>query len=83
MIYIDEYKKILEITKVEAEKVGVTLRLVIRGGRTKAVALARQRAMKRVYDELPLSYAEVGEFFGRDHSTVIFACSKDKRAQSE
>ncbi len=44
--------------------------------RTKEVALARQVAMYLITDLLSIPLAAVGDIFGKDHATVIYAKSK-------
>lgn len=45
--------------------------------RTKAVAFPRQIAMYIAREMLQASYSDIGEAFGgRDHTTVMYACSK-------
>jgi chromosomal replication initiator protein len=41
--------------------------------RTREVTLPRQLAMWLIRKHTTSSYKEIGEFFGRDHSTVIYA----------
>ena len=51
--------------------------------RTKAIAYPRQIAMYLVRNLTSYSLPEIGEYFGgRDHTTILYACSK-VRAQME
>jgi len=44
--------------------------------RVKAVAMARQIAMYLCRELTDLSLPKIGELFGRDHTTVMYACKK-------
>jgi chromosomal replication initiator protein len=44
--------------------------------RVKAVAMARQIAMYLCREMTDLSLPKIGELFGRDHTTVMYACKK-------
>lgn len=44
--------------------------------RTKEVALARQVAMYLISDMLSMPYASIGNIFGKDHATAIYAKNK-------
>ena len=44
--------------------------------RTKEIALARQVSMYLISDMLTMPLAAIGNIFGKDHSTVIYAKSK-------
>lgn len=44
--------------------------------RTKEVAIARQVAMYLIFDMLDMPLAAVGNIFGKDHATVIYAKTK-------
>lgn len=72
MIYVEEYKRLIDITASEAEKCGVSTKDVMGKSKLKGVVIARHNAMARMRNELPLSYAEIGYFFRRDHSTVMY-----------
>ena len=44
--------------------------------RTKEIALARQVAMYLIADLMPIPLASIGDIFGKDHATVIYAKTK-------
>ncbi|MEO0024341.1 MAG: hypothetical protein RL196_782 [Actinomycetota bacterium] len=44
--------------------------------RVKAIAMARQIAMYLCREMTDLSLPKIGELFGRDHTTVMYACKK-------
>lgn len=44
--------------------------------RTKEIALARQVAMYLISDMLSMPYASIGNIFGKDHATAIYAKNK-------
>jgi len=46
------------------------------GKRTETVAYARHVAMYVIRKMTDKSYKEIGDIFGRDHSTVMTACDK-------
>lgn len=73
MIYLEEYRKLLDITNEEAIKCGVSLVSVLGASRTRGVVRARWNAIGRMKRELPLSTTEIGYFFRRDHSTILHA----------
>ncbi len=52
---------------------GVTVAEMMGPRRIRRIAHARQEAMATIYAETKFSYPQVGEFFGRDHTTVIHA----------
>jgi chromosomal replication initiation ATPase DnaA len=53
---------------------GIGLSKIMSRDRTKHVSRARQLAMRRLYDAGPeWSTTRVGRYFGRDHSTVVYA----------
>jgi chromosomal replication initiator protein len=49
---------------------------IIGSSRVKAVAMARQIAMYLCREMTDLSLPKIGELFGRDHTTVMYACKK-------
>lgn len=52
--------------------------VLIQRDRQKTVARARAVAMYLVRDICEMSYPEIGDYFERDHSTIINACAKIK-----
>lgn len=56
----------------------VNLADVLGRRRTKAIAAARHEVWIDLHDGAGLSWPEVGELFGRDHTTVMAARSRSK-----
>lgn len=50
--------------------------VVFDSSRSKTRVMARQLAMLFVRDRLGWSYPEIGEVFGKDHTTVIMGCRR-------
>ncbi len=65
--------KALDVVKQVCEEYDVTLTSILSRKRTKTVALARTMAMYRLRQDTLLSYAEIGDIFGKDHSSVYAA----------
>ena len=60
-----------------AAALGARLGEVRAGSRGRApIALARQAAMYLAHVKLGLSLTSVGEYFGRDRTTVAYACAR-------
>ena len=60
-----------------AEAHGVTLREVLGPDRLRRFVRPRHEAMLAIATEFPeLSFPHLGRIFGRDHSTVMYACTK-------
>jgi len=64
------------IINLVAENFQVTSEDVTGRRRDKKTVLARQVAMYLIKQQNGCSLAQIGEAFGRDHSTVIYACEK-------
>ncbi len=65
----------LRIIDAIALSVGVPRKVLIHGGRHRALSWPRQLAMYLVYAMEHLSLPEVGAVFGgRDHTTVLHGC---------
>lgn len=60
-----------EIVRRTAISYGLSVEDLLGRSRSKMIVRARKEAMKAVY-ELGFSYPEVGRFFGRDHTTVMY-----------
>src|SRR5262249_17243195 len=58
------------------ERLGVRMDALCGKRRTKNVALPRQVAMYLMRQLTDLSLVEIGRVFGRDHTTVLYACDK-------
>jgi chromosomal replication initiator protein len=58
-----------------AERYRVSVKVLRGPSRLKNVAWARQVAMS-VARSAGFSFPQIGEFFGRDHSTVMHSCAK-------
>ena len=66
--YLDRLvEKAQELWEVEKELITGTRRL-------REVVMARQAIMYVARQKLPISYREIGEYFGKDHATVFHAC---------
>ena len=57
-----------------AAKYGVTVAQLKGRGMARWISQPRQEAMARMRAETRASTTKIGQFFGRDHSTVIHAC---------
>lgn len=77
------YTLIEQIKQRSAEYHGVRLRDLNGRSRTDSVALARQVAMYLAKELTPMTYKEVGQEFGRDHATVIWAHNAVKRLSAD
>lgn len=51
--------------------------------RKRRIVYARQYAMWRIYNELRVSYKRVGDIFGLDHTTAMYAVHKFNAMSSE
>ncbi len=60
----------------EAQRVGVAPAAILGRDRTATVCLARWRVMKRLRADM-FSMTQIGEWFGRDHSTVSHGLRTD------
>lgn len=77
MTMINPFVIMKEVEKYYNLKPGV----LIQRNRKKTVARARAVAMYLVRDICKMSYPEIGEYFERDKSAVMSACSKLKDMQ--
>lgn len=59
---------------------GVTERALKASGRTKRIAHARAIAMRLMRVRLRMTFGEIGDLFGRDHTTAISACRRATNA---
>jgi len=64
-----------------AKKHGVSVAELLGRGRTASIARARRELYAVTKDTLGLSYPETGALFGRDHTTIMHACSEYAAAQ--
>lgn len=71
------------IAEEVAESYGLRLRDLTGLERGPTYAHPRQEAMWRVRQETELSYPRIGEFFNRDHATVLCGCRAHERRQRE
>jgi len=70
----DLFMKVAMIKKEVANKWGFSVPDLEGVNRSKMLTYARHEAMFRVRNETPLSYPEIGFFFGRrDHTSIIYA----------
>lgn len=67
----DEYEKRF---KTYCKHLGTTPEEVFGESRTRKSTGPRQVLMYLAYDRFGLGYAPIGRFFGRDHTTVMYAC---------
>lgn len=58
------------------ERYGITLTDMLGPCRAKRFAVPRQEAMAEVRKRLGWSYPRIGKLFGKDHSTILWACRK-------
>lgn len=65
-----------QIIMEEAMRAGIDWREIKGYRRTAPVVNARHRAMRRMRVELGMSFAAIGQYMGRDHSTVCSAMRK-------
>lgn len=73
-----------EITKIVAGKLNVKISDIKSHKKNKNIVLARQIAMYLSRKMTSASFPDIGEKIGgRDHSTVIYACNKMKKAMEE
>jgi chromosomal replication initiator protein len=57
----------------------VTPNTIIGRSQSATVSKARRWAMRAARERLGWSYHELGRAFGRDHSTVVYACQVDEQ----
>jgi chromosomal replication initiator protein len=67
------------IARVTAEHYGVSLESLRGKRRTSNIAQPRQTAMFLMRNHIHLSLADIGSWFRRDHTTVLYACEKIER----
>lgn len=73
-----------QIKRTVAEYYGLTTRQIEGKSRTRNIMIARHIAMYLCRKHLDLSFIKIGESFGgRDHTTVMNACSKVERNLKE
>jgi len=65
-----------DVLRVVADYFGVPVESLKSSGRSRDVVVPRQVAMYLIRDLTSHSLPEVGQFFGRDHSTVLHATQK-------
>ena len=64
-----------------ARETGISVSDIMGRSRKYPIAKARHEAMKRVRAELGYSYPQIDRMFGRDHSSIIWACRGGRRGQ--
>lgn len=63
----------LDVQRLVADDFGLTLKRMLRGGRSRYPALARAVAQYLMRQLLPMSLQDVGNMFGgQDHTTVLY-----------
>jgi chromosomal replication initiator protein len=70
------------IAHVTADHFGVSLEALRGKRRTSNITQPRQTAMFLMRTHTSLSLADIGSWFRRDHTTVLYACEKIDRQQS-
>ncbi len=65
-------RSLTDVIFVVAEYYGVSPSEILAKGREKSIAEARSVAMALCRDVTPCSLPEIGDVFGRDHTTVIY-----------
>lgn len=74
------FEKVNKIKREVARKWGISVVDLEGPRRSRTYIFARHEAMFRVRKETPLSYPEIGYFFGRrDHTTVLYAVQNFER----
>lgn len=73
------HKPMSEIAEEVADKYGVTVQQLKGEGQGRWISHPRQEAMWRMRKETPNSTTKIGQFFGRDHTTVIHAVKAHER----
>ena len=68
--------KIEKIIAEVARTYNISEAEIVSNRKTASLVLARQVAMYIARETTDLSYKAIGEYFGRDHSTVLHNCSK-------
>lgn len=69
-----QLRPIEEIAREAAEDLGVAFEAIMGRSRVLHIARARATVMSAVYVQRPdLSLHQIGRFFGRDHTTVLYA----------
>ena len=81
----DKQVSIEELQKIIAEYYNVRINELLSKSRKRRITLPRQIAMRLAKELTNLSLPEIGEAFGRDHTTVLHACKKidDMRNKEE
>jgi chromosomal replication initiator protein len=82
----EEQKLALTPTKIVqtvAEHYGITIEDVLGKSQTKECALPRQIAMHLCREKLKIPYIKIGDFFSRDHSTVITSVKSVQKSIDE
>ncbi|MBB6098977.1 chromosomal replication initiator protein [Deinobacterium chartae] len=65
-----------DIVKAVADHYGMSVEVLKGSSRTRDVVVPRQIAMYLIRDMTTHSLPEIGQFFGRDHSTVLYTTQK-------
>lgn len=64
------------VLKYVAKKFNLEVKDIVGSGRNSDVSLARHIAMYIIRELTELSYPNIGAYFGKDHTSVIYACRK-------
>lgn len=60
----------------------VTPNAIVGRSQSATASKARRWAMRTARERLAWSYPELGRAFGRDHSTVVYACKTDEQREA-
>jgi len=71
------------VARVTAEQYRISMEAMRGKRRTNNVAMPRQVAMYLIRSHAGLSFSEIGAWFRRDHTTVLYACEKVGRLERE
>ena len=66
-----------------AKTYNVSVSDILSNRRTASLALARQVAMYIARETTDLSYKQIGESFGKDHTTVMYAVDKIEKTMAD
>jgi chromosomal replication initiator protein len=70
---VEIVREVDAVLRAVARVHGLSTAQVLSRRRDRVVVECRQSVMYVLYDQFPLSYNWIGEYFGRDHGTVMYA----------
>lgn len=68
-------KTAMYILEMVSKSLNVSIPNILGYSRTREKVIARHIAMYLIYERTSLGYKPVGKIFGRDHTTVMHACT--------